>query len=602
MLTAIPHMNVQAQGPTDYVAYWDFDEGTGSLAADASANGNDGTLVNANWADGISGQAVRFDGSGDYVLVQDKPELNFGTDARFAISLWARSTGSDGEQVLFSKRNVTGYQANFTAGEAFFFVDEGATHTQVDFDFPFDNNWHHLVFQREANRLSAWIDGLLYDTQPDNTLTDLTNDKELYIGSSGVRNSAAVTGRIDDFRMFNRALTATEVLDIYDEMVKPSAPRDLVATRGNQQVTLDWYAPLSDGTSAITNYRIYRGTSSGHTNYYDEVGNVLTYTDTGLTNGQTYYYTVTAVNANGEGLSSVEVSATPDVTPSAPRNLVATAGDGQIQLNWQAPASNGGSPITNYTIYKGTDPGATSLHVELGNVLSYNDGGLSSGQLYFYRVSATNAYGEGLLSGEVSATPFGPPSAPTVFQVRAGSGYVYLSWDVPVADGGAAVTNYVVYRGNAPGSGTVLANAGNVLWYNDTTVVNNQTYYYAVAAVNANGEGVETSWTAATPGIIAEPEDEGGFPVAYALLAIVLIIVVLVLIILLTRKKEGDTQQPVQWQDEEPRLEPTIPLQYQVPEAEEEPGPEALEEPAPEAEDKPAVEAWDEPPTEEGPS
>ncbi|MEM4292604.1 MAG: right-handed parallel beta-helix repeat-containing protein [Thermoplasmata archaeon] len=92
---------------------------------------------------------------------------------------------------------------------------------------------------------------------------------------------------------------------------KPSAPRNLQAVAGNQTVRLSWQPPDNDGGSAITNYKVYRGTTSGNLAFLKDVGNVLTYTDTGLTNGQTYYYQVSAVNGVGEGPRSNEVSATP---------------------------------------------------------------------------------------------------------------------------------------------------------------------------------------------------------------------------------------------------------------------------------------------------
>src|SRR5207253_2636891 len=85
---------------------------------------------------------------------------------------------------------------------------------------------------------------------------------------------------------------------------------------------------------------------------------VLSYTDSPLTNGKTYYYKVTAVNEVGEGPPSNEASATPvsgQTVPSPPRSLSAAAGDARVTLGWLAPSSDGGSPITNYTIYRGTD-------------------------------------------------------------------------------------------------------------------------------------------------------------------------------------------------------------------------------------------------------
>ena len=102
----------------------------------------------------------------------------------------------------------------------------------------------------------------------------------------------------------------------------PSAPQNLKATAGNAQVTLSWSAPLSNGGSAITNYKVYGGTTSGGETLLTTVGNVLTYTDTTVTNGQTYYYQVTAVNTVGESAVSNEASATP--SQSAVKTLSVT--------------------------------------------------------------------------------------------------------------------------------------------------------------------------------------------------------------------------------------------------------------------------------------
>ncbi|TMB85262.1 MAG: hypothetical protein E6J39_01605 [Chloroflexi bacterium] len=92
---------------------------------------------------------------------------------------------------------------------------------------------------------------------------------------------------------------------------KHSAPTLLSATPGNAQVTLSWSAPSSNGGSDITNYTIYRDTTSGTRIFLVTVGNVLTYIDAGVSNGTTYYYTVAAVNVAGPGPQSNELSATP---------------------------------------------------------------------------------------------------------------------------------------------------------------------------------------------------------------------------------------------------------------------------------------------------
>ena len=102
----------------------------------------------------------------------------------------------------------------------------------------------------------------------------------------------------------------------------------------------------------------------------------------------------------------------PPTPPSAPRNLAATGGNTQVTLNWQAPASDGGSPLTNYKIYRGSAPGAESLLTTVGNVLTYTDGAVTNGVTYYYQVSAVNSAGEGPRSNEASATPSAQPPPP----------------------------------------------------------------------------------------------------------------------------------------------------------------------------------------------
>ncbi len=185
----------------------------------------------------------------------------------------------------------------------------------------------------------------------------------------------------------------------------PGAPT-LSASAGNAVVHLTWTAP-SDGGSPITNYKVYRSTVSGGETILTTLGNVTSYDDTAVTNGTTYFYKVSAVNAVGEGAQSNEASATPSAgatVPSAPQNLTAAPARGKgVQLNWSPPASNGGSPITAYNIYRGTASGGETLLTSVGNVTSFKDTTTSRGQLYYYVVKAVNAVGEGPASNEASA-------------------------------------------------------------------------------------------------------------------------------------------------------------------------------------------------------
>jgi hypothetical protein len=188
----------------------------------------------------------------------------------------------------------------------------------------------------------------------------------------------------------------------------PDAPT-VTATPSPNQVALSWPAAADNG-SAVTNYKVYAGNASGSLTLLTTLGNVLSYTETGLTNGTARYYRVSAVNANGEGPQSAEVTATPNAptAPGAPQALSASPGNNQATLSWLAPSSNGGSAITDYIIqYRQTSTGGAwttfsdAVTATIGVVVT----GLTNGTGYDFQVAAVNAIGTGPFSAIATATP-----------------------------------------------------------------------------------------------------------------------------------------------------------------------------------------------------
>ena len=102
------------------------------------------------------------------------------------------------------------------------------------------------------------------------------------------------------------------------------------------------------------------------------------------------------------------------IAPWAPTSVGAIAGAGSVSVSWNAPAFDGGSPITNYKVYRGASAGSEAFLANAGAATTYVDGSLSNGTTYYYRVSAENANGEGLLSTGTNATPVAlvAPAAP----------------------------------------------------------------------------------------------------------------------------------------------------------------------------------------------
>ncbi len=108
--------------------------------------------------------------------------------------------------------------------------------------------------------------------------------------------------------------------------LRPSPPLNLTASPGNARVVLTWSPPAWDGGSPITGYRVYRGTLPGAETARADVGLGLTYADTAVVNGGTYYYQVAAMNAVALGLRAPEVSATPVNRPPSCAILAPAAG------------------------------------------------------------------------------------------------------------------------------------------------------------------------------------------------------------------------------------------------------------------------------------
>ena len=252
----------------------------------------------------------------------------------------------------------------------------------------------------------------------------------------------------------------------------PGAPQNLQASPSNGQNYLGWQAPSSDGGATITRYRVFRGTTTSNetlvtTGGCANLGVILSCTDTGLTNGQIYYYFVSADNSVGTGLPSNVVNATPTgpTVPGAPQNLQASPSNGQNYLGWQAPSSDGGATITRYRVFRGTTTSNETLVTtggcaNLGVILSCTDTGLTNGQIYYYFVSADNSVGQGPPSNGATATPATSttPTLTAALSANPASGTAPLSTTLTATSGGTAAgpVNFTFWW-NCPSAGTSVS-------------------------------------------------------------------------------------------------------------------------------------------------
>ena len=268
----------------------------------------------------------------------------------------------------------------------------------------------------------------------------------------------------------------------------PDAPSSLVVVASVGHDSLSWTAPSSNGGIALTSYSVLRGATADPATHVQIAAVMVTqYDDAQITVGQTYYYSVRAVNTVGTSSASNVVPVMVRGLPDAPNTLTAEISDRSVLLSWSAPASNGHSNITGYRVYRSTTSGTESFAATVTGT-TYADGGLINGVVYYYRISAVNAMGEGSPSSEVQGYPGSVPAAPVITGTTFSLGTVELSWSSP-DNGGRAIGGFSVYRGNRSdfASATLMSQniAGNVLL--DPSASVGSTYYYFVTAANSLG-------------------------------------------------------------------------------------------------------------------
>jgi len=201
------------------LAWWTFDEGSGSIAFDYSGNDNTGTVVigEGQWTNGVINGALAFDGDSTRVTVSNSASLN--PINGITVAAWVNNTNTEwiaGWRIVEKGASDNQYGLLFDGSSNLEFLVAGATNGTVSTVPPGVSAWHHVAGTYDGTLISLYIDGQLATQQVASGSMPIATD-QLAIGSQPGTNSATVfDGLIDDVRIYGSALTPAGIAQLYN--------------------------------------------------------------------------------------------------------------------------------------------------------------------------------------------------------------------------------------------------------------------------------------------------------------------------------------------------------------------------------------------------
>jgi hypothetical protein len=201
------------------VGYWRLDEGTGLTTADASGNGDDGTLSGeVTWVAGrVGANALNFHGAGvadAHVGIPDAAGLRFTADQSFTVGAWVNATDLPGKWTGLVTKSTdagAGYGLFIDPTNHWVFATNSDDHALIGSTVT--TGWHYVTAVQDgtAGTRQIYVDGVLRGT---GTAADASGTGELWLGGSKATNTQYFNGAIDDIRIYSRALSQAEIQDI----------------------------------------------------------------------------------------------------------------------------------------------------------------------------------------------------------------------------------------------------------------------------------------------------------------------------------------------------------------------------------------------------
>ena len=483
---------VAAQLENGLIGYWSFDEGSGITANDSSGNGNNGTLVNGPiWTPGEIAGALSFDGVDDYVSFASQAQ------STISISAWVYAQATPGN-VFPRIIDMPGYvlflpePSNPKSNPASLGFLSRRSDRDGEWDTPANtmayNSWNHVAVVYDSsstsNNADLYINGVKQTISKINPPrgTQTSNEGEGIIGNH-IPLNRGWDGLIDELRIYNRALSAAEIVSLYDQgnnasfNFSLSNSMSLSATQGSSE-TNTITANLVSGSPepvSFTASGLPQGASASFSQKTCSPTCSSMLTIATAVSTSTGNYTI-VVTGTGGGVTrttnfSLTVNSSTPTAPTPPPSSASTLATPTI-------TPNGGSFTDSVSVTLQT---ATS-----GASIFYTTNGSTPTQ------SSTPYTGAFILANSttVNAIAFKSGSNPSAqasanFTVVASSGQLTLTWQ----DNSSDEVDFAIERktGTSGVYSQIASVAANVTTYMDNSVTRGVTYCYRVQAVNSAG-------------------------------------------------------------------------------------------------------------------
>lgn len=326
-----------------------------------SAGSNHGTLIgDPTWVnDPNRGWCLDFDGEGDYVDVGDDPSLTF--TEQITVACWIRVHVFDrnwnaiitkGDDWVLARTRDDDRVAFLCLGLA------GGGWPEVYSDDVNDGNWHHIAGTYDGSRLSMFQDGNRVDSK---SLQGSINSvwSRVLIGENGQAPNRYWNGLIDDVRLYNRALTAEEIIALAQSESPappppPPAPNDVTATGHDSRIDLSWQF---DTDPNLEGYNIYRADckEGPFIKLNDLPHTVSAYSNFFGVNDRTYCYCVTSVAIRGGGESEPSNIASATSYAMTDEQLLTSVQEAVFRYFWNYGHPVSGLAREGYSLGHNTD-------------------------------------------------------------------------------------------------------------------------------------------------------------------------------------------------------------------------------------------------------